>query len=126
MIDIQEFEGNAFMVSLHSPKAVDDEKNFLGFLDALLELTHFGFILSVEGESSFSIEAKKQLNLWFKENRSTISSRCFAFVRLVQGGDAGKFKTKALENALGCPYFVESSLEESISSLFSCRGDLFK
>lgn len=118
MFSANEIHKDIFSLEINDPREEKDETEFLSFLDSVLSKNTFGLILKVEGEKSFSPEAKKALGVWFKENKPILKSKCFGFARVNQNAKKmGRLKSKALSLAMPCPYTVLHTTEEALDWL---------
>lgn len=108
MLKVQIFPSNITLISLVEPREPRDEKDFFIALDNLLENERFGLIIEILGEKVFSHEAKKQLGIWFKQNKEVFRSRCFGIARIKPSEiDGLSVKSLSLQRAMPCPYTVK-------------------
>lgn len=118
MIEIKELKHQIFIVRIFEPRELNDEIQFLDSLEVILQNKNFGLILSVEGQSTFSIQSKKQLNFWFKSKRQQLRDRCFGLVRINKDATKmAKLKSKAMGLAMPCMYRVVDNLEGALEFL---------
>ncbi len=118
MLECTELQKKIFGLKISEPRLPEDEVRLIESLDAILAGERFGLVLSVEGKAAFTLEGKKQLNLWFKKNRQLLKERCIGLVRVNR--DASKLarlKSKALSLAMPCPYRVVEQDQEALEYL---------
>lgn len=109
-----ENKGLWWEISLVAPRQEDDFKSYIQGLNKLLEQESFICLMISDGSSHFDHEQKKELNVWFKKNKSELKKRCQGFCRVVsQQSLTSKLSSKALQLALGVPYFVTTKKEQA-------------
>ncbi|MAX67395.1 MAG: hypothetical protein QF441_08710 [Bacteriovoracaceae bacterium] len=115
MLQIIPKKNAIFYVQLLDPKKEEDEKKFLEFLNEVLGYDSFGLILEVSGSKNFSLQAKKELGLWFKKNKIELRKNCFGFVRVKQQIDEKKLAQ--MKKVIPCPYFECFNEESALKAL---------
>lgn len=107
-----ENKGHWWELSLVAPKQDDDFRLYLRELNKLLEQESFVCLMISDGSSHFDHEQKRELNIWFRNNKAELKKRCKGFCRVVsQQSLTSKLSSKALQLALGVPYFVTTQKE---------------
>ncbi|MGI9280128.1 MAG: hypothetical protein ACR2PX_10945 [Endozoicomonas sp.] len=77
-------------VSFNRPASDDDANQWLLDLSELLAREQpFSLIIQAKPNSEFSPEARKNLGLWFKENRENLGECCLGIARVVISEEEG-------------------------------------
>ena len=77
-------------ISFNSPASDDQARQwFAGMSAALDKKQPFSIIMSAQPDSQFSPEARKEMGLWFKENRSNLGEHCCGIARVVDSVEHG-------------------------------------
>ena len=107
-----ENKGLWWELKLLAPRQEDDFKSYIQGLNKLLEQESFMCLMISDGSSHFDHEQKKELNIWFKKHKAELKKRCQGFCRVVsQQSLTSKLSSKALQLALGIPYYVTTQKE---------------
>jgi hypothetical protein len=117
MLEVKTEKKTVYSIKLFEPKLASDEKNFLIELTKLVKIEGFILILEVYGEKGFSTEGKKQLGLWYRENKSILGQNCQAIFR-VDPSSREKLSEASLQKAFPCPYYVTESKDKALSIIF--------
>ena len=104
-----------YSLIISEPRRENDENDFLEFLEKIIHNEKFILILEVDGKKTFSLAAKKRLNLWFKNNKNILKARCLGFVRVnPDATKMSKLKSKAFTLAMPCTYKITNTESEAI------------
>lgn len=77
-------------VSFNRPASDDDARQWLLDLsELLLKEQSFSLIIQAKPNSEFSPEARRQMGLWFKENRKKLGAFCCGIARIVLSEEEG-------------------------------------
>ncbi len=115
MLEVKMFDNNITFIKIFSPRELEDEDKFFFHLEDLISNKKFGIVIEVEGDKTFSLEAKQKLNIWFKNNKYILRKSCIGMARI--NSNVSKLKTlksKAISLAMPCPYIVLSGVDEAI------------
>ncbi len=96
---------NLYHLSIYLPRMEQDEIDFFNLLKKLETQSNFAFSIEVKGEKAFSLEAKKKLAIWFKENKTHLEKTCKGFAK-ISYKKHDHDKQEALQKAFPCPYQV--------------------
>ncbi|WP_153301523.1 hypothetical protein [Endozoicomonas arenosclerae] len=78
-------------VSFNRPASDEDAGQWLNNLSELLGREQsFSLIIQAKPNSEFSPEARRQLGLWFKENRDLLGEHCCGVARVVLSEEEGE------------------------------------
>ena len=111
-------------MSIFGNRIEEDEIKFMDFLDNLKGETNFGIILEVSGEKGFSATGKRNLNLWFKNNKDLLSKECIGFVRIRNGKEEIKNQIQdRIASVFPCPYLNVNCLEDAQSFLAGIKHE---
>lgn len=122
MFLVNNLKENICVMTIQEPREKRDEENFFATLNNLLKKSNFGIVLEVTGEKAFSLEAKKELNLWFRTNKNDLSQKCFGFVRVNQDlEELNPNRIITMKRAMPCDYEVKATIEEATTYLRNTR-----
>lgn len=113
-------------IEIFEPRDSNDEIKFMDALNELLKEDAFGMIVSITGEKHFSLEAKKDLGIWFKNNKEKLREKCFGFIRIKPNEDESlSKKSLAMKNAMPCPYDVKSTIAKAQAAIKALKSESF-
>ena len=118
MFSLKKNQQSIAIIEIFEPRDSTDEIKFMGALNDLLKEESFGMVISITGEKHFSDNAKKELGIWFRNNKDLLSKKCFGFARVKpHEDDELSQKSLAMQKAMPCPYFVKSTIEKALKCL---------
>lgn len=116
MFSIKKMPNSIFVIEIFAPRDQYDEVHFMTALKDSLKEDSFGLVISISGDQHFSSQAKKDLGIWFKNNKDKLKKQCLGIARVKPFEDESQLKKSlAMKNAMPCPYHVVPSLEEGIA-----------
>lgn len=116
MLSVSQYDGNVFHLKIYAPREPQDENEFFTFLDSLLDGKMFSLIIEIDGEKSFSHEAKRNLGIWFKGNQLILKQRCLGIIR-IRNSHVVTARDEAMKRAMPCNYQIASSLDMALQYL---------
>ena len=126
MFSLKKILDSIAIIEIFEPRDSTDETKFMDALDDLLKEDRFGMIISITGEKHFSLKAKKDLGIWFKDNKKKLKEKCFGFIRIKPNEDESLTKkSQAMKNAMPCPYDVKSTIAKAQAAITVLESESF-
>jgi hypothetical protein len=121
MIVLKEISIQTYSIEIIPPKHSMDEDRFLEALDLVLSKEQFVLLFQTKGEQAFSLEGKKKLSIWYKDNKDILAKKCQALARVTEKPIDQK-KILALQKAFPFPYQAFPSKNQALSWAISKRS----
>lgn len=107
MLQTSHLGNNHFLLKITEPRLDEDEDAFFVFLQKILSEEKFGLILSIDGEKSFSLEARQKLGKWFQANKVELKNKCMGLARIQNHSfQVDEQDTLRMKRAMPCAYEV--------------------
>ncbi len=112
MINLSHLKNRVFHLNFSAPTHSQDFQILMDFLTAdLAKIGPIVLILETDGKGGFEPAHKRELSLWFKNNKKYLKENLLGLVRICSNISVfTRLSSKAFSAAMPCPYYVEENL----------------